>query len=84
MRGLEGILEAFPLSTCGLPAISELGVEHLLGESCVSHVDNMPCPAQLIKGGQCIDAGDVGLIEDTDVGASVLPADSQDLVQAAM
>eukprot|EP00061_Rhincodon_typus_P001945 g16204.t1 len=77
-------LEHLPLSTWSLPDVSELGVEHLLGESRVGHVDDGPSPLQPSKGGQCLDAGDVGLVEGPGVSASFFPVDWQDLVQAAL
>eukprot|EP00061_Rhincodon_typus_P017344 g45998.t1 len=64
-----------------MPAISELGVEHLLGEACVGLADDVPSPLPLIKGSKCLDARNVGLVEDSGVGAAVFLADLQDLAQ---
>eukprot|EP00061_Rhincodon_typus_P005105 g24198.t1 len=46
----------------------QLGIERLLGESRVGHVDNVPSPWQPIKTGQYLDADDISLVEDTGVG----------------
>eukprot|EP00061_Rhincodon_typus_P011708 g36936.t1 len=46
--------------------------------------DDVPSPSLLIKGDQYLDAGYVGLVRDTGVGASSSPADLQDLVQALL
>eukprot|EP00061_Rhincodon_typus_P018690 g47969.t1 len=52
-------------SSSTLGSLGPLEGEHLLGETQVSHAQ--PIVADQGKGGQCLDAGDVGLVEDTGV-----------------
>uniref|UniRef100_UPI00398F8735 platelet endothelial cell adhesion molecule-like isoform X1 n=1 Tax=Pristiophorus japonicus TaxID=55135 RepID=UPI00398F8735 len=82
--GFEGVLITFPLSSFGSFITKELHIKHLLRESHIWHANYVACPATLIECGQCFNTGDISLVEDTDVGAPVLPGDLQDLAETSL
>eukprot|EP00061_Rhincodon_typus_P016206 g44296.t1 len=84
INGLVGITEVLLLSIWGLSVVSELGIEHVFGETRVGHADSGPSPLQPIKVVECLDAGDVGPVKDAGVYTPFFVVDLQDLAQAAL
>ena len=81
---LEDVLEALFLPSPGKFTLTELGEEKLLRESVVRHLHKVTGPTKLLVDNHRLNAGGFCLREDADVGASVLPLDSEDLSQAAL
>ena len=81
---LEDVLEAFFLPSPGTVTLTELGEDNLLRESVVRHPDKVAGPTKLMADNHRLNAGGICLREDTDVGTSVLPLDSEDLPHAAL
>ena len=77
-------MKRFFLPSPGKFTLTELGEENLLRESVVRHLDKVAGPTKLLADNHCLNAGGFCLREDADVGASVLPLDSEDLPQAAL
>ena len=75
--GLDIVLEPFLLPAVGLQTFLQMGVQDLLGETCVGHVNDMASPSVLVLHYCGGDTEHVGLLQNANVGTSVLRADPQ-------
>ncbi len=64
--------------------ILQLSIQQYLRDSVILHSDDVPCPSQLALDDQALNAWEVTLLQDLEIGHSILPLDIVDLPQASL
>ena len=81
---LQNVLVPLEGSSLVTMPLLQLSVQQHLRDSVILHTDDVSCPSQLALDDQALNAGKAALLQDLEVGHSVLLLDVADLPQTSL